>query len=344
MVREHAGVQTTMKFADRTTLTRRRLMAGLGGALALSAGQSRAAIVNMCVVGKDGWLFPIWDEVRRVDLGRLHRVTQTMNATVDALRAAKIEVAFALIPAKSRVYREFLPDDFKMSAEADHRYGAALADLAHSGAVVPDFAAMFAALRKVQPDAGYFFKADTHWTTAGSEPAAIELARQIKAKGHLPPSREPGTGLGAPVSILQERNDLAALLPAAEQAQYPFQRYNLRSPVASSAQAGLLGDDAADVIVIGNSFMQPNYGFTGMLSNQLGRPVALDWKVHQYSPYWLLLNFVRSAAFKKQRPAMIVWNFEEADLATASDDSGAWGPNAMPPSAFLSGLRAALGA
>ncbi|MEJ1976568.1 MAG: hypothetical protein WDN49_11155 [Acetobacteraceae bacterium] len=297
----------------------------------------------MCVVGKDGWLFPVWDEVRRVDFGHLHRVTQTINEAVTTLHAAKIEVAILLIPAKSRVYRAFLPDDFKMSADADRRYGTALADLAHSGAIVSDQAALFDALRKAQPATEFFFKADTHWMTTGSEPSATELAKQIKEKGHLPPSSKPGSTLGAPTSIRQERNDLAALLPPAEQAKYPFERYNLRSPVASSAQAGLLDDDAADVVVIGNSFVQPNYGFAAMLSNQLGRPVALNWKVHQFSPYWLMLNYLRSDAFKRQRPNLIVWNFEEADMETTTDNNGAWGPNAMPPSAFLSDLKRALG-
>ena len=127
-----------------------------------------------------------------------------------------------------------------------------------------------------------------------------------------------------------------------DQAKYPFQSY-MHKPVKADA-GSLLDDDTPDVVVMGNSFMQPIYGFADVVSEQLDRPVALTWKVHQFSPYYDMLTFVRSDGFKKQRPKMIVWNFAETDMEVSSDNPGAWGQTAMPPAAFLSDLRKALSA
>ena len=95
--------------------------------------------------------------------------------------------------------------------------------------------------------------------------------------------------------------------------------------------------------MVGNSFMQPAYGYAAVLSQALDRPVGLSWKVHQFSPYWMLLNTLRSDLYKTRRPRLMVWNFEEPDLETPSSTAGAWGQTAMPPETFLTGLRAVVG-
>ena len=324
-------------------LGRRGLLGGGAAACLLPAMQARAAIVNLCVVGSDGWLFPLFDEVRRSDLGLVRRTAQFVNEAVGVLRAAKIETVISYTPAKSRVYREFLPADFKWSPDAEKRYGVALDELRKSNTLVPDQAAMFAEARKQAPSDVLFFKADTHWTAPGAQKSAMLMAGAIKEKIHLPPSAASGTKLAPATSVLQERNDLAAMLPIPDQSKYPYQSYMVRKPTETGG-GGLLDDDAADVIVIGNSFMQPAYGFANVVSEQLNRPVSLFWKVHQFSPYYDLLTYLGSDAFKKQRPKLIMWNFAEVDMETPSNNAGAWGPTVMPPATFMTSLHKALGA
>ncbi len=325
-------------------LGRRSLLAGGAAAgLFAAAPSASAAIVNSCVIGTDGWLFPAFDEIRRSDLALVRRTAQMVNEAVAVLKAARIEIVLSYTPAKSRVYREFLPADVKWSPDAEKRYGVALEELRRPGTLVPDQATMFAGARKQNPADVLFFKADTHWTAPGAEKAAIFVAAAIKDKFQLPASATPGTKLAAATPVLQERNDLAALLPQADQSKYPFQSYMVRKP-AETGGAGLLADDAADTIVIGNSFMQPAYGFANVVSEQLNRPVSLLWKVHQFSPFYNMLNFVNSDGFKKQRPKMIVWNFAEVDMETPSNNPGAWGDTAMPPAKFMGDLHSALGA
>ena len=83
---------------------------------------------------------------------------------------------------------------------------------------------------------------------------------------------------------MQEKNDLAELLPQAQQASYPIESYFAPQVQAAQGDSALIAVDAADVVVIGNSYMQPKYGFTDTLSNLLGRPVALDWKIDRLGP------------------------------------------------------------
>lgn len=320
------------------TLSRRSVIGTLLASAAIAP--ARSAIVNLVAVGKDGWLFPIWDEVRHVDLKRLGGVVEVLNGAVDILKRANIQIVFAVTPVKSRVYRELLPDDFKFSAEADQRYARGIEELRRSGALVADLLAPLVAFRAANPGEPVFFKGDTHWTGGGSQAAATELARLIQQKSHLQASAKPGTVVGSPTSVSWSKNDLAALLPPADAAKYAAETYRLRQPIEG---AGLIDDDKADVVVVGNSFMQPRLGFASMLSNRLNRPVSLAWKVHQFGPYQTLLGFLGSDSFRRDKPGIIVWNLHEIDLLIPADAKDGWGQNAIAPQAFLTKLRQVTG-
>jgi len=325
-------------------VSRRDALRGLATA-AVGAGLSRpaaAALQDFVVVGKDGWLFAVFDEVRQFEMGRFRTVTQGINDAVAVLKHAGIETVISLTPAKSRVYREFLPADFQFIPEVEKRYDMARDILTKPGTLVPDLSAVMLGLRKANPQVDYFLKADTHWTGDGAEPCAIEIAKQINAKLHLPPSSKPGTQLGPVITAKQSNNDLADGLPDAQAAKYGPQSYHIHQ-VVQSGGAGLLDDDAADVLLVGNSYMQPKYGFAPMLSNQLGRPVSLVWKVHQSSPYKTLLSALSSDKVRNQRPKLLVWDFEETDMVSLTDQQDVWGPNVIKSDVFLTQLRSTVG-
>ena len=330
----------------RPVLSRRMLLAGMGAAVATTALPSpgRAEIIDFVAVGKDDWLFAIYDENKHFDLGRMRTVTGCINDAVAIMRKAGIETAIALTPSKSRIYRDDLPADFMPIPDIDKRYALAREMLGKPGTLVPDLAAVMLDLRRANPDVAYFLKGDTHWTADGAEPCAIEMAKQIKAHIPLPPSSKPGTQLGLVATVKQAGNDLAEGLPDVRAAKYGPQSYHLHQVAAVSGAAGLLDDGRADVLLVGNSFMQPKYGFAPMLSSQLGRPVSLTWKVHQWSPYKTLLDAIGSDQYRTQPPKLLVWNFEETDMGALPDRTDVWGPNALKIEAFLSQLRTTVGA
>lgn len=319
-------------------VTRRMLIAGAAaGAVVGAPPRASAAIDGFVIIGKDDWLFPVFDDLRRLDVARLRSVTQLIIESVAILKRGGIETVLSVTPAKSRIYRDYLPGDYQFAPEVEKRYSMALDLFTKQGILAPDLSTVLLNLRKSQPDVALFFKADTHWTGAGAEPAAIELATQIKAKMRLSPSARPGTVLGPVTTLRQAGNDLSEQLPDALAAKYKPQSYTVHQPVAAG---GLLGDDAADTLLVGNSFMQPKYNFASMLSNQIGRPVSLVWKVHQASPYRTLLG----ALSGKPKPKLLVWDFQETDMVAGPDESNIWGPNAMAGDAFLAELRKTVGA
>ena len=330
----------------RKILSRRTMLAGFGGLVAASMHPPavRAEIVDFVAVGKDDWLFAIYDENKHFDLARMRTVTACINDAVAILKKAGIETAIALTPSKSRVYRDYLPADFMPIPDIDKRYALAREMLSKPGTLVPDLASVMLDVRRANPDVACFLKADTHWTADGAEPCAVEMAKQIKAKIALPPSPRPGTQLGTVVTVKQAGNDLAEGLPDVRAAKYAPQAYHIHQVAQVSGAAGLLDDGQADVLLVGNSFMQPKYGFATMLSSQLGRPVSLMWKVHQSSPYKTLLEALGTDQARQQRPKLLVWDFEETDMGALPDRTDVWGPNALKIDAFLSQLRTTVGA
>jgi alginate O-acetyltransferase complex protein AlgJ len=327
-------------------LTRRLVLTGLAsGTLAsVAPGQhANAAVVNGVLVGKDGWLFLAWDSPERADLARVRQVAQLANAAVAILKRANIETAIVLNPAKTRVYRDALPDGVHYLPDAERRYAVALEELRRPGTLVPDLDMLFASVRKARPSEELFFKANTHWTALGAETAAVEVATEIKQRFRLPPSSRPGTQLGPYVKRLLERKDLADMLPPAERSKYPLEEYFVHQVLNTQGQAALLDDDSDDTAVVGNSYMHPLWNFVPMLSNQLNRPVWLAWKVHLVGPYRTLIDYVGSEPFRRQRPKLVVWNLHELDMECAPNVGAVWGQNAMPPQAFLSNLSRAIG-
>ena len=325
-----------------TAILRREVLAGVGASAVLFAARPALAAPPPVIIGKSGWLFPIWDSATFIDPKVIAQVAETISTAIGLFHKANIQMAVCLLPAKSRVYADFLPNGRKGSAAVDRRYANGLKSLTAAGAITFDLAGFLQACRKAAPQDDLYFKVDTHWLPVGAASAAAEMANQIKAKAQLPASAQPGVTLSAPQPATHMHDDLAALLPPAERAKYPTESYLTRVPVASGADS-LLEDDAPDVVVVGNSFMQPDFGYAETLSSELNRPVGLAWRVHQFSPFWNMLDYLKSPGFTRQRPKLIVWTFHEVDLNTALDSVEVWNDTAMKAPDFLAKLRSALG-
>jgi len=339
----HLGnlVMALMKNLAQSGAYRRTMLLGFCAAACsavLSAPAKALQILKGAVIGKDGWLFLVWDDPRKADYDHIRQVVKVVSDAVAIFKAANIDIVIALTPAKARLYREYLPDDFKFVPQTDARYKDSAAGLRKSGALVPDLEDAFMAMHKSSPETKIFFKADTHWTAMGAEYAAREIGRQMLDKLKLPPSPRPGTKLGKPMTLVHSENDLAREFPPAQRASYPPEPFQQTAPVSN----GLLDDDRADVVVVGNSYMQPKFNFSPMLSNVLNRPVGLVWKVHTYGPYNTMLTYLQSAAFRKDRPRAIVWNFHEIDLELLPDSQSAWPQSFMSTEAFLTAVQAAV--
>ena len=315
------------------------LMAGL--AAPFMARRADAQQPSLVEIGVQGWLFPTWDRIHRVDLAAVRSTLQSVTAAIEVLRAARIQVVICLIPSKKRIMSQFLPPGTTVAPEAAQRYSLTVQEATRVGALVPDLEALFRAQIQRDPARHLFFKSDTHWTPFGSEVAAVEMARQMRAGLQLPQSPRPGTRLGDLRTMTLAAGDLVQHIPAAQRASFGAEESLIRQILPPEGAAALIEDDSHDTVIVGTSNVQPRFGFQPVLSNQLVRPVGLTWRPNNVGTYFALLEYVRSEGFRRQRPRALVWNHLEQDMLS-SPGNPAWGTAAMAPAEFLNQLRRAV--
>ena len=290
------------------------------------------------MVGRDGWLFANWESLRPGTLPATRRVSALLAEGFGLIARAGIQVSVALVPTRARIYPEFLPAGTVVSPDAEARYGVARDAFRAAGAIVPDMAEHFLRIKQGAQEP-VFFLADTHWRPWSAYLAAEEHARAI-APG-LPASTRPGTRLGAWGQLTFREHILANLLPPAQRAAYPAERYRVR--MLPPAQGGLLdGDTAEEVMVLGDSFALPNFGFTPMLSMALNRPVGLFHRTGNHGHWKRLTDYLEGELFRTRRPRAIIILILEGNLEHMPDQAAYFGPNAMPPAQFISRIRGAL--
>jgi alginate O-acetyltransferase complex protein AlgJ len=317
----------------------RAAMAGLTLAPLGARAQPESAIR-----GRDGWLFAPWERLDRVDLTNIPRVCEIIGEAMRMIRAAGIEVVLALIPSKAIIYLDMLPPEMTPSREALGRYALIHRTLQEQRAGwLPDLLSPMLQARAARPDQRLFFRADTHWTAAGAELCASEVARFIRDQIPLPPAPGPGERLGPPVLRTRTRADLLPFLPAVERRQYPPEEYLIRPPVRTG-NAGLVAEDRADVMALGSSFLAPEFNFSPALSAGLGRPIALEWRVANIGPYATLTGYLGSQLFRRQAPRLLVMSLLEQPMVLLPGNRAAFPEHAMSADSFLERVRQALAA
>lgn len=303
-------------------------------ALAPSA-MARDAVLE----GKSNWLFAGWESltVARPDA---ERASIKLIADVGQLLAGKnVKLIVAIVPLKPRYYETLLPEGAAMSDIIRGRYDRELNAFRTAGVMAPD---LRDALKTVVADKKeVFYRTDFHWTTFAAEAAADLIASVITAQGPLPGNAGSGAQLG---EWMNDRHlgDLAAnfLSPERKRAIGP-EAYVIRA--APKPAAGLLDADPSPVAVVGNSFVQPYFGFPQRLSNKIDRPVALKWNPGDVGPWATILQFVQSAEFTPASVRYVVWQFNEAQIQNGPDAVGEWVPQSISgPAAWLANVTDAL--
>lgn len=321
---------------------RRSVMLGVG-ACALVSPEARANQVGIVEIGRGGWLFPHWEDVRRISIRKNQNSLSIIGQAISAIRNSGIQVAILLTPMKARIYADMLPPDFQPNNEFKDSYRTARNEILNFEALVPDVATFLLSERQTTSTLLYF-KTDTHWTPIAAERTAAMVAHEILP--HLPSAHgQRGATLGPFVSHAQ-RGDLTEQLPATEQKKYPPDSFEIRSIPAVAGPNfhpdNLLSDVVPDVAIVGNSYMLPYFGFPFAMSNQLNRPVNLSWQTARIGPYRTLLDYLRSNSFKKSRPRLILWQIPEGTLDITPEQVPAWGDAAMPVNTFVSSVRSAV--
>ncbi len=310
--------------------------------LADASAQTPAASGDgLVIMGREGWLFPLWDRLTQLDEVALRQVLAVHTEAIALLKRANIEVVYCLIPIKARIYQRFLPAGQRLAPAVERRYGAVVTALRAAGAMAPDLAQPLLEASAQDPHWPVFFKTDSHWTPVGAEICAVTLAGQMRARLRLPLPPQPGTRLGAIRMLRLAIGDLVQYVPAGQRGAFGAEESPIRTVLASGGAAALLEEDASDVQVVGTSNVQPRFNFVPVLSNQVGRAVGLSWKPNNIGPYAALLDYVRGDDFRQRRPRVIVWNHLENDMSTPISNPN-WRQSGVTTESFLAALRQAV--
>lgn len=288
-------------------------------ALLLSLFGTSAQAASAVVTGKDGWLFPAWESLSKVDDKGTARSIALINEVRQQLQRKDIGLVVLVVPMKAPFYAPRLPTDQPLSAAVIQRYDQLQGAMNKAGLNTLDIKPILQQTEQGRQTA--FYRADYHWTAWSAENTADATAKLINQRYKL--QGEPGGG-----AVLGEWFDKRAFgdlasnfLPAVKRKAIGRDIYTVRHQV----EKDLLIDDApAPVHVIGNSFVQPYLGLTQKLSNALDRPVTLTWNPGDVGPWATLLQYLESPDFAQQKPQVIVWQFNEGQFHLGPDASANW--------------------
>jgi alginate O-acetyltransferase complex protein AlgJ len=298
-------------------LRRLRVSTLIASMLLSLSGTARAA--GAVITGQDGWLFPAWESLNKVDNPGTARSIALIKDVQQQLGREAIELVVLIVPMKAPFYAQRLPADQPLSAAVVQRYDRLQGALTDAGLTTLNIKPILQATEQGTQTA--FYRADYHWTAWSAENTADATAKLITGRYSL--QGEPGGGavLG---QWFDKRafGDLASnFLPAIKRRAIGRDIYTVRHQVEKS----LLIDDApAPVQVIGNSFVQPYLGYTQKLSNALDRPVNLTWNPGDVGPWATLLQYLESPDFAQHRPQVIIWQFNEGQFHLGPDAVANW--------------------
>ncbi|WP_034293519.1 twin-arginine translocation pathway signal [Herbaspirillum sp. RV1423] len=292
------------------------------------------------IEGQDGWLFPGWERSDKVERARLEANLKLVQEVRDQLQTKQIGLVLMVVPAKAAFYQQRLPATTRLSADIQSRYGDIQTLLAKAGIPTFDDRAVLQAVEQGKQTA--FYRADYHWTAWAAEASAEATAQLIRTQWRLPAAGG-GATLGEWTND-RRYGDLATnFMSPEDRKRIGRDIYTVRKQAEAGANAALLDSAPAQVLVVGNSFVQPYLGYTQKLSNLLDQAVGLTWNPGNVGPWKTLLDALENAEFAQHKTKVIVWQFNEAQLENGPDAADSWdAKGVMSAASWRSRVAAAL--
>jgi len=264
------------------------------------------------VVGRQHWLYT--DEEFKVDNDARRELEKNLALIEWAhkeLARRGIAVLVAVVPAKARVYPEFLD---RRRPPALHRalYAQVQAALKADGIASADLLTPLEAGKSREPT---FLRTDTHWTPFGADLAAQAVAESAEPLG-LDASGEFRTVSEGETT---HRGDLLNFLPLDPYFAFllppPDRVEKVKTETAGDAGGGLLGDmKNAPVALVGTSYSaEAEWNFAGALKQALHADV-MNYARDGEGPIAPMLRYLESDDLAASPPRLVVWEMPERYL------------------------------
>lgn len=280
-------------------------------------GEGRSGVV----VGRNGWLytseeFSAYPDGEAQVEANLELIAQVQQK----LRARGTELTVAVLPAKARLYPEYVAQHYPAEVHRD-LYQRIHAGLQARGVTAPD---LLIPLEQCKAQSAVFLRTDTHWTPEGAKCSAQALAVAIAPHASDSAARYT-TETGEPV---EHRGDLMQFLPLAPYFSALLPRPDLltaRSTVAvstASTEADLFGDAPAPaVVLVGTSYSADGrWNFDGALRESLDQDV-LNLAQAGHGPFEPMLAYLDKPQ-EGPAPARLIWEIPERYLPVGKKPAG----------------------
>ncbi|MNP19802.1 Alginate biosynthesis protein AlgX precursor [compost metagenome] len=271
------------------------------------------------VIGKDGWLFTDEEFKPAPSATQLDDNWALIRGVQQELERRGVKLVLAIIPAKSRLYPEYLGREQPAALHAA-LYRDFLNRARQSGMAAPE---LLETLRQAKDNGQVFLRTDTHWTPLGAEAVAQRLGAAIRAgEGRDLPQQDFVTETGKPaahkgdlLSFLPLDPLFSELLPQADQLE-------ARKTHAADDAAGadLFGDSAQpQVALVGTSFSaNPRWNFAGALKQALSADL-INYAKDGKGPLDPMLELLQDEGFRQKPARLLVWEFPERYLPMHND-------------------------
>ncbi|MBJ9975796.1 alginate O-acetyltransferase [Pseudomonas sp. S75] len=273
------------------------------------------------VLGRDQWLFS--DEEFKPQARASQQVQDNLaliRGVRDTLQQRDIQLVLAIVPAKARVYAEYLGKEQPASLHGE-LFNQFHAQVRQANVFAPD---LLAPLEQAKARGQVFLRTDTHWTPMGAEVVAQTLGEAVKRQRLLdaePQAFVTEAGQNAPykgdlTNFLPLDPLFSDLLPAPDTLQ---QRSTRPAQPEGEGDDALFADNAIPVALVGTSYSaNPHWNFLGALQQALHSDVA-NYAEDGHGPVQPMLKYLQSDAFKNSPPQVVVWEFPERYLPMGSD-------------------------
>lgn len=273
------------------------------------------------VLGRDQWLFSDEEFNPTANADQLMQDNLALIRGVrDTLQRQNIELVLAIVPAKARVYAEYLGKETPASLHAE-LFNQFHAQARQANVFAPD---LLAPLEQAKARGQVFLRTDTHWTPMGAEVVAQSIAEGVKRQQLLdgqPQAYITEAGKTAPykgdlTNFLPLDPLFSNLLPTPDNLQ---QRTTRPAQAEGDDGDALFADSAIPVALVGTSYSaNPHWNFLGALQQALHSDVA-NYAEDGHGPLLPMLKYLQSDAFKNAPPHVVVWEFPERYLPMKND-------------------------
>lgn len=270
-------------------------------------------------IGKNNWLFYNHEFIRNPEEAKI--TIDLIAKTAKAFEANGTALLVALAPIKARIYAEHLPDNKPLTPELQQDYDRYLAQLKAAGIHAVDINSAFLKSEKRTGEFPLYFQQDTHWSATGALLAAETIRDAINAnpatQSILAATPETKWSIVWATRKIPKGGDLIQQLPPGSPA-FEKELVTTFDVLRSDGSQPLLGDAAVSgVALVGSSYTHEWTHFPKSIEFTLQRSVPSLSLAANIGQWYGLDTYLRSDAFQKTRPKLLIWEMPERDLKAA---------------------------